>query len=94
MSGIDSLIGFGQYANNVLDGALDAGFDKQQTAACSDFDTLLPTLAEQLEPGDVILVKGSRAMRLERVVEWLRRTSENIFQGDSTRVTARAIAQF
>jgi UDP-N-acetylmuramyl pentapeptide synthase len=50
------------------DAALDAGMDE---LAVLQFDTSSEAgryLADELQPGDVILVKGSQSMRAERAV--------------------------
>jgi UDP-N-acetylmuramyl pentapeptide synthase len=36
---------------------------------CANVDEAIEVLADILAPGDVVLVKASRVMRLERVVE-------------------------
>jgi UDP-N-acetylmuramoyl-tripeptide--D-alanyl-D-alanine ligase len=71
-SDLDLIAVLGRHAGDVVRGAVEAGFKRQQLAECSDFAALTTVLDCSLEPGDVILVKGSRGMRMERVIEWLR----------------------
>ncbi|ASQ91504.1 UDP-N-acetylmuramoyl-tripeptide--D-alanyl-D-alanine ligase [Prosthecochloris sp. GSB1] len=74
--------GIGRYASSL--GSLDAlyGFGEEAGALChaagskcsghfTDFDTLLDILKRSLAAGDVLLLKGSRGMRLERFAEGL-----------------------
>ena len=69
--GPDRLLVTGDHADDVADGALSAGLPSQCIAAAKDWDTLLFLLECWLEPGDVVLVKGSRGMRMERIIEWM-----------------------
>ncbi|RPI76777.1 MAG: hypothetical protein EHM42_14500, partial [Planctomycetaceae bacterium] len=71
-SGIDWLLTVGDYAPEVARGARLAGFPAHQIAAFHQIEPLQSILDCWLSPGDVVLVKGSRGMRMERVVEWLR----------------------
>jgi UDP-N-acetylmuramoyl-tripeptide--D-alanyl-D-alanine ligase len=47
------------------------GHEAPETARFVDVETLWAWLEPRLQPGDVVLVKGSRGMRMERVVERL-----------------------
>src|SRR5436190_8017044 len=67
---VDRLLAFGQSAGHVSQAALQAGMRPHVVAECHELDTLLTVLDCWLEPGDVVLVKGSRGMRMERVVHW------------------------
>jgi UDP-N-acetylmuramoyl-tripeptide--D-alanyl-D-alanine ligase len=49
-------------------GAEAAASLKDRSAHFTEIDPLNAWLREKLQPGDVVLVKGSRGMRLERVV--------------------------
>lgn len=69
--GIDRIVAFGQYAADVMRGARGNGMELHQLAECRDLDVLLAVLDCWTEPGDVVLVKGSRSMRMERVIEWM-----------------------
>lgn len=69
---IDRLLVCGEYADDVVRGAKHQGMKSYQIAAASDAETLLTVLDCWLEPNDVLLVKGSRATRMERVVDWLK----------------------
>lgn len=73
---IDRLIAFGTHAQDVATGALDAGMPSGTVTQASEFDTLQLSLDCWLEPGDCLLIKGSRGMRMERVIEWLRTRAE------------------
>ena len=67
--GTDCLIAVGDLARYLAEGAREAGmgevyhFDSQEQA--------MPTILSQLQPGTTILVKASRMMRFERIVEAL-----------------------
>ena len=89
-SGIDHLLVHGQQARHVIGGAIERGMPTHRLAECENFDAVLTVLDCWLEPGDVVLVKGSRAMRMERVVEWLRARQRR--QGPSSAVPLRACA--
>ncbi len=69
--GIHGIIAMGSHAVDVVDGARLAGHPAQQSATCQDLDEVMSLLDEWLEPGDVVLVKGSRGMRMERIVQRL-----------------------
>ncbi|OQX04086.1 MAG: UDP-N-acetylmuramoyl-tripeptide--D-alanyl-D-alanine ligase [Thiothrix lacustris] len=43
----------------------------QSAVACTDLESLLTVLQPALQPGDTVLVKGSRSARMERVVDAL-----------------------
>ncbi|MCA9053885.1 MAG: UDP-N-acetylmuramoyl-tripeptide--D-alanyl-D-alanine ligase [Planctomycetaceae bacterium] len=70
------LIAVGPQAGSVTANARSHGMDPGCLGACSDFDTAYILLDCWLEPGDVILVKGSRGMHMEQVVEHLRKRAE------------------
>jgi UDP-N-acetylmuramoyl-tripeptide--D-alanyl-D-alanine ligase len=71
LGGADVLIACGTYAEDVVNGARRAGMQPEQTIAVRQPSEAATRLHELLERGDVVLIKGSRAMGLERVVEGL-----------------------
>lgn len=78
-SHIDLIIACGDHAGRFLAGAKAAGMHTSQLAICDNLDTLRTILDCWLEPGDVVLVKGSRASRMERAIDELKqlaRTNE------------------
>jgi UDP-N-acetylmuramoyl-tripeptide--D-alanyl-D-alanine ligase len=66
--GIDHLIAIGD--DDLAQGAQDAGLVNAMTA--SDTSEAAELLAEIVSPGDLVLVKGSRSARTERVIETFR----------------------
>lgn len=70
--GIDRLLVCGEFAGDVARGALAGGLPLHQIACCEPLESLYPVLDCWLSPGDVVLVKGSRGMRMERAIQWLR----------------------
>jgi UDP-N-acetylmuramoyl-tripeptide--D-alanyl-D-alanine ligase len=71
--GIGCLIAVGERAPLVVEGALDAGMDPHHARVASDVEDASRQVRESLAGPDWVLVKGSRAMKLERVVDALRR---------------------
>ncbi len=86
---IDHLAVVGRYAADVTAGALEQGMNSNQVAECDSLDVLLTVLDCWSEAGNVVLVKGSRFMQMERVSEWLIRNAEfnkeTIGPGERTR---------
>ena len=73
--GFDRLVAVGRMAGDVAGTARRQGMDAGCIGACSDLSTAELLLDCWLEPGDVILVKGSRRMQMERVIEYLQRVT-------------------
>jgi UDP-N-acetylmuramoyl-tripeptide--D-alanyl-D-alanine ligase len=70
--GLARLLVFGDAARGIAQGAREAGMDEKKIQAPADLEELVAALEKALEPGDWVLIKGSRRMRLERVVEALK----------------------
>ena len=66
--GVHGVLGFGEHAEESARGAQEGG---AQGAAFEDIEALQETLCEGLLDDDWILVKGSRGMRMERIVQYL-----------------------
>ncbi len=69
---LDWLVVVGRNAAAIAEGALDAGLDPAQLDTAPDLDAVLATLPTRLRPGDVVLVKASRGIGLDRLVTRLR----------------------
>ena len=69
--GIDGLFLLGSTAALIAEGAREAGLDERQIHIEEDHMSLARALAAQLNKGDRVLVKGSRAAHMERVIELL-----------------------
>jgi len=67
--GIDFLIALGARAQIVATGALDSGMDPAHVVVASNHADASKRACEFLRERDTVLVKGSRSMRMERVVE-------------------------
>jgi UDP-N-acetylmuramoyl-tripeptide--D-alanyl-D-alanine ligase len=89
---LDRLLAFGNNAGDVSWGALHAGMRPHVVAECHEMEALLTVLDCWLEPGDVVLVKGSRGMRMERVVQWLRQRGNESPKEHNLPRAARAVA--
>lgn len=68
-TGADILITIGVRARGIAKGALDAGMPEERVFQYDDAYLAGNELEMMLREGDVVLVKGSQGLRLERVVE-------------------------
>ena len=67
-AGIARVLALGEHAARLAAGARRGGAAAQEYATLED---LLKAIDAGIEPGDWMLVKGSRGMRMERVVKHL-----------------------
>src|SRR5262249_55872959 len=68
---IDWIIGVAGDAAQIIDGAVAAGFPKSQTRFFTTSQDAARFLEQFVEPGDLVLVKGSRGVQMERIVDSL-----------------------
>jgi UDP-N-acetylmuramoyl-tripeptide--D-alanyl-D-alanine ligase len=67
-AGIDVVVSVGDEASSIVEGVRSAD-PSVETHACASTDQACAEVPALLDRGDTVLVKGSRAMRLERVAE-------------------------
>ncbi len=65
----DFLLAYGPNGVRVISGALTGGMPDNRARAYTDRDQLVAALKRTVKPGDVLLVKGSRGMHMERILE-------------------------
>ncbi len=68
-SRIDVLVTVGTLGRRIADGARAEGMDPDSIRPCATPEEASEVLDDLLEAGDAVLVKASRVMGLERVVE-------------------------
>ncbi|MFC1651853.1 UDP-N-acetylmuramoyl-tripeptide--D-alanyl-D-alanine ligase [Patescibacteria group bacterium] len=66
------LITVGEHAHFISDEALKKGFPKDKIFNTQNKDQALKVLKEHLQKNDVVLIKGSRGIELDKVVEGVR----------------------
>lgn len=74
-SKIDIIISIGEKAKDISKGALDKGMREEQIYHFMDNKTAISKLPSILLPGDTVLIKGSRIMKLEELADSLRERS-------------------
>ncbi|MFY9609571.1 MAG: UDP-N-acetylmuramoyl-tripeptide--D-alanyl-D-alanine ligase, partial [Blastocatellia bacterium] len=67
--GIDLLIGIRGLASELIDGAREAGMSAESAVFCETPQEAAEIVAREARPGDLMLVKGSRGVMTEGVVE-------------------------
>ncbi len=68
---LDGLLACGEFASSLARGAQAAGMPAGRIVSATQLDVLEAVLDCWLDPAAVILVKGSRGARMERVINWL-----------------------
>jgi len=73
---VDFLIVVGELASFIAKGALKKGMKESHVFLCKTVEDAGHALNEKIESGDVILIKGSRGMKMERIIDKLKRKKE------------------
>jgi len=66
---VDLVLAYGPLSQRVVSGAITGGMAQSNALAFTDRQQAADTLKSMVKPGDVILFKGSRGMRMELVLE-------------------------
>jgi len=76
-SGVDELITVGSLARGIAQGAVDAGFAPAKVHSFACNQEAATFLRHSLQPGQLVLIKGSRGMRMEEIVAALEAGMDN-----------------
>ena len=71
-AGAGFLFAFGAHAQQMLKGAIEAGFPSERAIESNSQRDMVEGINDVMEDGDLILLKGSRMMALEKVAQGLR----------------------
>lgn len=72
-AGVSGLIAIGAFSKNIIEGATGAGFSAKRALAFESKAEALSALKAMIKEGDTVLVKGSRGVALEEIVEGLKK---------------------
>ena len=70
--GFEGLVTFGELSKKTLSQAKANGMRKDRLWHCSTHDEIVKVLKKVVRKGDVVLLKGSRSMKMEKVLEKMR----------------------
>ncbi|MBQ7523115.1 MAG: UDP-N-acetylmuramoyl-tripeptide--D-alanyl-D-alanine ligase [Oscillospiraceae bacterium] len=74
----DTVYAYGAYSDRVVGGAITGGMDQKNCADFTTHEDLVKKLAAVAQKGDVLLFKGSRAMKMENALRlFLEKTKED-----------------
>jgi UDP-N-acetylmuramoyl-tripeptide--D-alanyl-D-alanine ligase len=73
-TGVQSLLLMGDYRRDTAAGAMEKGMTEARILFCETPEQIQDYLQSSLEPGDWVLVKGSRKMKMERIVRMIMKT--------------------
>lgn len=73
--GVDMVIGVRGLAREIVEGARQEAMPFRDTYFCETPEAAAQLLFDNLQDGDLVLLKGSRGVQMERVIEELRRLS-------------------
>ena len=71
---VDVVLGVGKRTQALLDGARDAGFDADVLHHFDDAEAAADFLRDFIREGDLVLIKGSRGVGLDRIIARLQET--------------------
>ena len=74
---VDFLICIGEKAKLIAESAIKHNFDKNKILIFNNSDSAKKMIKKEIGNFDVILIKGSHAMQLDKIVEELKRENEN-----------------
>ena len=72
IGGAELVIACGRFARHVTAGARSTGLDRARAVPCDTIEDAMPYVGQAVLPGDIVLVKGSRVMAMERLIEALK----------------------
>ena len=70
-NGINHLVALGKNSKYIAEGAADAGMSQRKIYTCDDIYDVNEYIKGLIRDGDVILVKGSRGMKMEGIVDFI-----------------------
>ena len=70
--GVNLLFAVGPHAEDLIRGARRQGLSKKSSFVLDGAESSLSLISSLVRPGDLILVKGSRGMKMEKITEGLR----------------------
>ncbi len=68
---VDQLITFGDLAKTIASAAHESGLDNRTITSVDDTAQVIDLLHSLLRPGDVVLIKGSHGLHMDRIVQAL-----------------------
>jgi UDP-N-acetylmuramoyl-tripeptide--D-alanyl-D-alanine ligase len=63
------ILAYGPNSSRIINGAITGGVPDSKAKAFENRDEIVAAMKRMVKPGDVILVKGSRGMRMELILE-------------------------